>query len=140
MQGYPSHAGGSGPNEIFHHLQQSPDPLCSTGSGPNWITPISVQWKQLQAEHYQSIDLRRSLGKWAAGLITNILSVTHSQWLHQCTMLHERNAQQLKLKQGRDLATNGHSEPTGIGSGGATCSGPSLHHPWKCLHSCPSRG
>jgi hypothetical protein len=64
---------------------------------------ISVKWKHLQAEHYRSIDSQRSAGKWAAGLITNLLSVTHSQWLHRCAVLHERDAQGLKLKQGRDL-------------------------------------
>jgi hypothetical protein len=64
---------------------------------------ISVQRKHLQAEHYRSIDSRRSPGKWAAGLITNLGSVTHSQWLHGCAVLHERDAQGLKLKQGREL-------------------------------------
>jgi hypothetical protein len=64
---------------------------------------ISAQWKQLQAEHYRSIDSCRSPGKWAAGLITNLLSVTHSQWLHRCAVLHERDVQGLKLKQGREL-------------------------------------
>jgi hypothetical protein len=43
---------------------------------------ISAQWKQLQAEHYRSIDSCQSPGKWTAGLITNLLSVTHSQWLY----------------------------------------------------------
>jgi hypothetical protein len=40
---------------------------------------ILAQWTILQAEHYQSIDFCRSAQKWAAGLITNLLSVTHSQ-------------------------------------------------------------
>jgi hypothetical protein len=64
---------------------------------------ISVQWNHLQAEQYRSIDLCWSPGKWAAGLITNLLPVTHSQWLHQCAVLHKRNAQGLKLKLGREL-------------------------------------
>jgi hypothetical protein len=38
---------------------------------------ISVQWKHLQAEHYQSIASWWSSGKWAEGIITNLLSVTH---------------------------------------------------------------
>jgi hypothetical protein len=41
--------------------------------------------------------------KWAAGLITNLLSVTHSQWMHRCAVLHERDAQGLKIQEGRDL-------------------------------------
>jgi hypothetical protein len=64
---------------------------------------ISVKWNQLQAEHYQSIDLCQSHGKWAAGLITNLLSVTHSQWLHQCAVLHKGDAQGLRLKEGQAL-------------------------------------
>jgi hypothetical protein len=56
--------------------------LCTHLTGKHWITQvafhttegkISVQWKQLQAEHYRSIDLRQSPGKWAAGLITYLL-------------------------------------------------------------------
>ena len=64
---------------------------------------ISVQWRQLQAEHYRSINSPRSPGKWAAGLITNLLSVTHSQWRHRCAVLHERDAQGIKLQEGRAL-------------------------------------
>jgi hypothetical protein len=64
---------------------------------------LSSKWRLLQAEHYRSIDSLRSPGKWAAGLITNLLVVTHSQWLHQCTVLHEKDAQGLKLKEGQEL-------------------------------------
>jgi hypothetical protein len=49
------------------------------------------------------VDSRQSPGKWAAGLITNLLSVTHSQWLHWYAVLHERDVQGLESKQGRDL-------------------------------------
>jgi hypothetical protein len=42
---------------------------------------ISAQWKQLQAEHYRSINSRRSPRKWAAELITNLLSVKQGQGL-----------------------------------------------------------
>jgi hypothetical protein len=65
---------------------------------------LSHQWRQLQAEHYKSIDSPRSVGKWAAGLVTNLLGITHSQWLHRCAVLHERDTQGLKLKDGQQLA------------------------------------
>jgi hypothetical protein len=64
---------------------------------------LSAKWQQVHAAHYRSIDSRRSPKKWAAGLITNLLMVTHSQWLHRCAVLHARDAQGLKLKEGQEL-------------------------------------
>jgi hypothetical protein len=43
---------------------------------------LSAQWRQLQEEYYHSIDSRRLAQKWTAGLVTNLLAVTHSQWIH----------------------------------------------------------
>ena len=64
---------------------------------------LSRHWQQIQSDFYRSIESRRSPGKWAAGLITNLLMVTHSQWLHRCAVLHERDAQGLKLQEGQAL-------------------------------------
>jgi hypothetical protein len=64
---------------------------------------ISKHWRRIQMMHYRTINSRRSPTKWAAGLITNLLSVTHSQWLHRCAVKHERDAQGLKLKEGWEL-------------------------------------
>jgi hypothetical protein len=65
---------------------------------------LSRHWQQLQAEYYASTNSRRSASKWAAGLVANILTVTHSQWLHRCAILHEKDAQGLKLKDSQALA------------------------------------
>ena len=65
---------------------------------------LSHHWRQLQAEHYKAIDSPRSASKWAAGLVTNLLGITHSQWLHRCAVLHERDIQGLKLKDSQQLA------------------------------------
>jgi hypothetical protein len=43
---------------------------------------VSVQWKQLQMDYYRSINSRRLPHKWAAGLVTNLLMITHTQWIH----------------------------------------------------------
>jgi hypothetical protein len=67
---------------------------------------LSHQWRQLQVEHYKSINSPRSVGKWAAGLVTNLLGITPSQWLHRCAVLHERDTQGLKLKDGQQLAAS----------------------------------
>jgi hypothetical protein len=51
-----------------------------------------------------NLRLRSSASKWAAGLVTNLLGITHSQWLHRCVVLHERDTQGLKLKDSQQLA------------------------------------
>jgi hypothetical protein len=59
-------------------------------------TLSSSKWQPLQEEYYQSIDSHHqsATSKWIAGLITNLLMVTHSQcWLHCCTFLHQKDAQ-----------------------------------------------
>jgi hypothetical protein len=64
---------------------------------------ISSHWAKLQANYYLSMDSPRSPHKWAAGLVTNLLTVTHAQWMHRCSVLHERDSQGLKLQEGREL-------------------------------------
>jgi hypothetical protein len=39
-------------------------------------------------------------------LVTNLLVVTHSQWLHRCAVLHEKDNQGLKLKDSQQLAAD----------------------------------
>jgi hypothetical protein len=65
---------------------------------------LSSRWRQLQAGYYSSTNSRQSAAKWAAGLVANILSVTHAQWIHRCAVLHERDAQGLKLQDSQALA------------------------------------
>jgi hypothetical protein len=64
---------------------------------------LSSQWAVVQDEYYHSIGSIRSSRKWAAGLVTNLLAITHSQWMHRCSVLHERDTQGLKLQEGREL-------------------------------------
>jgi hypothetical protein len=66
---------------------------------------ISKQWRQLQAAHYQSTHSRRTADQWAAGLVTTLLSMVHSQWTHRCNILHARDAQGLCLREANTLAT-----------------------------------
>jgi hypothetical protein len=67
------------------------------------VGKLSHHWHQLQAEHYKAIDSPCSASKWAAGLVTNLLGITHSQWLHHCMVLHEWDIQGLKLKDSQQL-------------------------------------
>jgi hypothetical protein len=66
---------------------------------------ISTHWRRRQAAHYQAISSERSVAKWAAGLVTSLLSVTHSQWTHRNSILHARDAHGLRITRGQELAT-----------------------------------
>ena len=37
---------------------------------------MSKAWERLQAQHYHSLNSRRSARKWSAGLTTNLLHIT----------------------------------------------------------------
>jgi hypothetical protein len=71
---------------------------------------MSNAWEKLQAAHYHSLNSRRSARKWSAGLTTNLLHITHSQWSHRNSVLHERDAQGLKLKEGQELTVAIHTQ------------------------------
>jgi hypothetical protein len=66
---------------------------------------ISRQWGQLQNDHYRAIHSRRTQDQWVAGLVTTLLSMVHSQWLHRCNTLHARDAEGLRLLDAQALAT-----------------------------------
>jgi hypothetical protein len=66
---------------------------------------LSHEWERLQEAYYLEYNPHRSAPKWAAGLTTNLLHITHSQWTHRNSVLHERDAQGLKLKVGQELTT-----------------------------------
>jgi hypothetical protein len=66
---------------------------------------ISKQWSKLQDKHYRRIQSKRSAGQWAAGLVTSLLSITHSQWTHRNGILHARDAHGLKATLGKALVT-----------------------------------
>ena len=64
---------------------------------------ISKEWRKIQDTHYRYNRSRRTAKKWAAALVTQLLSLTHSQWMHCNGMLHERDSQGLKLKDAETL-------------------------------------
>jgi hypothetical protein len=43
---------------------------------------MSNAWEKIQAVHYHYLNSRRSVRKWSAGLTTNLLHITNSQWSH----------------------------------------------------------
>ena len=64
---------------------------------------VSRTWQQIQSDYYHSIKSKCSASKWAMGLVTTLLSMTHSQWTHRNNILHARDAQGLWLKEGQEL-------------------------------------
>jgi hypothetical protein len=42
------------------------------------------QWQTLEANHYQSVESQQSPSEWASGLVSNLITVRYSQWMHQC--------------------------------------------------------
>jgi hypothetical protein len=66
---------------------------------------ISKQLRQLLAARYQSTHSRHTANQWAAGLVTTLLSMVHSQWTHRCNILHPCDAQGLCLWEANALGT-----------------------------------
>jgi hypothetical protein len=64
---------------------------------------ISTLWRQLQAEHYCSRQSPCSAGRWASGLVTALLQITHSQWVHRNHILHEKDAHGLRVAEHQGL-------------------------------------
>ena len=56
---------------------------------------ISKRWRLLQEEYFQEIDSSRSADRWAEGMVSQLLELTHSQWKVRSEHLHERNHQGL---------------------------------------------
>jgi hypothetical protein len=71
---------------------------------------ISKSWGNLQWQHYQEQLLVRSGDKWSAGLVTQLLELTHGMWIHRNNILHAVNAQGLPLQQAAELEASIHLE------------------------------
>ena len=71
---------------------------------------ISKSWGNLQWQHYQEQLLVRSGDKWSAGLVTQLLELTHGMWIHRNNILHAVDAQGLPLRQAAELEASIHLE------------------------------
>jgi hypothetical protein len=57
----------------------------------------------LQLLHYQEQHSKRTVDMLTAGLVTQLLELTHGMWLHRNGILHAVEAQGLPLKQAAEL-------------------------------------
>jgi hypothetical protein len=71
---------------------------------------ISKSWGNLQWQHYQEQLSVRLGDKWSAGLVTQLLKLTHGMWIHRNNILHAVDAQGLALQQAAELEASIHLE------------------------------
>jgi hypothetical protein len=64
---------------------------------------ISKEWRILQSRHYLEIASRRSGDRWAEKLVTKLLELVHSMWKYRNSILHERDKDGLKVRDGAEL-------------------------------------
>ena len=64
---------------------------------------ISTIWKSIQQTFYSEISSRRTARRWCRGLVSHLLELTHDQWATRNGVVHERDAQGLKLAEGAEL-------------------------------------
>jgi hypothetical protein len=64
----------------------------------------------LQLLHYQEQHSKHTMDMWIAGLVTQLLELTHGMWLHRNGVLHAVDAQGLPLKQAAELEAAIHDE------------------------------
>jgi hypothetical protein len=65
----------------------------TTASSQDWIGWINLTEGKALAPANQ----------WAAGLVTTLLSMVHSHWIHCCNILHARDAQGLRAEEAKQL-------------------------------------
>jgi hypothetical protein len=71
---------------------------------------ITRSWGMLQLLHYQELHSKHTMDMWTAGLVTQLLELTHGMWLHRNGVLHAVDAQGLPLKQAAELEAAIHDE------------------------------
>jgi hypothetical protein len=50
---------------------------------------ISKEWAELQKDHYNLVGGKVTPSRWAQGLVTRLLEVTHGQWLYRNVQVHD---------------------------------------------------
>jgi len=51
---------------------------------------LATEWSVLQHLHLSSISSRRTASSWATGMITHLLSISHSLWVFRNRVVHDR--------------------------------------------------
>ena len=51
---------------------------------------VSNKLLQIQSAHFHTSSESYHATRWIAGLITQLLQVTHTQWIYRCVLVHDR--------------------------------------------------
>jgi hypothetical protein len=65
---------------------------------------ISQKMVEVQAEYFSLRGTSWKLNKWASGLVTRLLEVSHGQWLYRNVMVHDRTSGQLAMARKEEIA------------------------------------
>lgn len=60
-------------------------------------------WEKTQDEYYLANGSNKLGRTWVAGLVNQSYSLLHNQWTYRIGILHERDAQGLRIKEGEEL-------------------------------------
>jgi hypothetical protein len=60
------------------------------GWGIFMVGMVSTKLLCIQDSYLRVRGLARSSERWAMGLITQLLQVTHGQWIYRCVLVHDR--------------------------------------------------
>jgi hypothetical protein len=64
---------------------------------------IPQSFIKYQLAHYQQIGSRRSIKRWASGLIEQLFLIVHGQWTLQNTIKNERDSRGLKAEERNEI-------------------------------------
>jgi hypothetical protein len=64
---------------------------------------LSTQMAAVQSVYLLQHQSARPVSKWLSGLITQLLQVTHCQWIYRCVLIHDRSTGTLVLAHKEEL-------------------------------------
>jgi hypothetical protein len=64
---------------------------------------LSKQMAAVQSVYLLQHHYSRPVSKWLSGLITQLLQVTHCQWIYRCVLVHDRSTGTLVLAHKEEL-------------------------------------
>jgi hypothetical protein len=64
---------------------------------------VSKQIAKIQSAYLLCSNSSQPASSWIAGLITQLLQVTHTQWIYRCLLVHDRNTGTLISAHKEDL-------------------------------------
>jgi hypothetical protein len=64
---------------------------------------VSKQIAEIQSAYLLQSNSLQPASSWIAGLITQLLQVTHAQWIYRCVLVHDRNTGTLISAHKEDL-------------------------------------